>query len=916
MPSSINTNVAAYYAQSNISEATRASSSDVARLSSGNRIVQASDDVAALATGTSLATQVSALRTAQTNAAQGNSLLQVADGALAQIQAILLQQKSIALQAGSGALTDTDRGFLNQQFQALANQIDNLTTSTTFNGVGLIDGSLTQRVSVVSNTSNATRASMSVTFSGSGVAGQTFIIGTGAGAITLTSAATPANQEQFQAGTDTQSSLDNLVNFLNGLSNSTLPQGSLTNDEKSILTSATYQRQGNNMVITARPGGDLSRFVINDTASGTFTNTANGIGAEVISAVTTIGVGSIDADATTLAGAKFGAAAINFDAITVATVASGDSLRTIANKINANTATTGVSAFITGFSGAYALNLRSSDRTATGAVTNAGSAGITLPAAVTDTNNVQFLGGGGTTGLGIGSVIGFGSTGGATSMLTDQTQNKASSVISFPAIADGDLLNTTNFGTARTITIGSAGFTTQFNFTSTSATSTALTEIAVADTLEHTLDNAVAAINNYYGTSDQNFQFNQIVARREGNTVVIESRIAGDALDEVGTGVGVAASLMTGGSVSNASLASTSNGGIDTTGVTNANFIGTISGFTATYVSTNTVNVSVTIGGALYSASNVATAPTSSGEIIRMISSNGDYFDLNLRANQGSTVSSQADANNYAARLNTAVSGVTFYQNRDITSFTAEGQLLGSSVKFQSDSFDNVRIANINVTPPTGSNPNGSISFTVLNADGTTDIYSALIPIGDQLGAYSVTNFVSASDANKFITLSTGPTALLFDNAEDAATLQQNLRTAFGVGEGDAALQFQLGTTAESTVSVAIDSARSTDLYGGRTLDVSTADTAAEAAAILDDAIRRLSAIRANVGALQTQFNFASAALQTSIQNQDAARGQLLDADIASTSTTYATNQVKIQAGISVLAQANQQLQQLLKLIG
>jgi flagellin len=916
MASSINTNVAAYYAQSNISAATAASSSDVARLSSGNRIVQASDDVAALATGTSLATQVSALRTAQTNAAQGNSLLQVADGALAQINNILQQQKSIALQAGSGALTDTDRGFLNQQFQALANQIDNLTTSTTFNGVGLIDGSLTQRVAVASNTDKAARASMSVTFSGTGVAGQTFIVGTGAGAITLTSSASPASQEQFQAGTNTQSSLDNLVNFLNGLSNSTSPQGSLTDSEKSILTSNTYARQGNNLIVTARPGGDLSRFVINDTASGTFTNTANGIGAEVISAITAIGIGSIDADATTLAGAKFGAAAINFDAITVATVASGDSLRTIANKINADTATTGVSAFITGFSGAYALNLRSSNRAATGAVTNAGSAGITLPAAVTDTNNVQFLGGGGTTGLGIGSVIGYGSTGGATSMLTDQTQNSASSVISFPAIADGDLLNTTNFGTARTITIGSAGFTTQFNFTSTSSTSTASTEIAVADTLEHTLDNAVAAINSYYGASDQNFQFNQIIARREGNTIVIESRVAGDALDEVGTGVGVAASLMTGGSVSNASLASTSNGGIDTRGITNAGFIGTIGGFTATYVSSNTVNVNVTIGGVQYSASNVATAPTSSGETIRMISEAGDYFDLNLRANQGSTVSSQADANIYAARLNTAVSGVTFYQNRDVTSFTSAGQLLGTSVKFQSESFDNLKIANINVVPPTGSNPNGSISFTVLYGDGTTDVYSSLIPLGDQLGAYSFTRFVSAADANKFITFNVGPTALLFDNTTTAEALQADLRTAFGVGEGDAALQFQLGTTAESTVSVAIDSARANDLYGGRALDVSTADTASEAAAILDDAIRRLSAIRANVGALQTQFNFASAALQTSIQNQDAARGQLLDADIAATSTTYATNQVKIQAGISVLAQANQQLQQLLKLIG
>src|SRR5262249_25385926 len=74
--------------------------------------------------------------------AQGTSLLQVADGALSQIQGILQQQQSIAQQAESGQLTDTNRGFLNQQFQALSAEIDSLAGSTTFNGVNLIDGSL------------------------------------------------------------------------------------------------------------------------------------------------------------------------------------------------------------------------------------------------------------------------------------------------------------------------------------------------------------------------------------------------------------------------------------------------------------------------------------------------------------------------------------------------------------------------------------------------------------------------------------------------------------------------------------------------------------------------------------------------------------------------------------------------------
>src|SRR3954470_14511244 len=137
MSSSINTNIAAFYAQANIASASGNAQSSVSRLSSGNRIVQASDDVAGLAIGSSLQSQVSALKTALSNASQGTSLLQVADGALGQIQSILQQQQALALQASSGSLTDIDRGFLNQQFQALSDEINTLASSTTFNGVNL-----------------------------------------------------------------------------------------------------------------------------------------------------------------------------------------------------------------------------------------------------------------------------------------------------------------------------------------------------------------------------------------------------------------------------------------------------------------------------------------------------------------------------------------------------------------------------------------------------------------------------------------------------------------------------------------------------------------------------------------------------------------------------------------------------------
>lgn len=139
---SINTNVAAYFAQQNINKANSAVSSSVGRLSSGNRIVRASDDVAAMSVGTSLRTTVSTLKVGLLNASQGTSMLQVADGALGKMQDILLRQKALATQATSGSLTSAERGFLNQEFQNLTQEIDRLVQNTNFNGVNLLGGGL------------------------------------------------------------------------------------------------------------------------------------------------------------------------------------------------------------------------------------------------------------------------------------------------------------------------------------------------------------------------------------------------------------------------------------------------------------------------------------------------------------------------------------------------------------------------------------------------------------------------------------------------------------------------------------------------------------------------------------------------------------------------------------------------------
>lgn len=124
------------YLKTNDVEATRS----LAKLSSGSRIVRASDDAASLAVGTKLKADVGALRQAQVNASHASSVLQVADGALQQLSDVLIRMKALATQSVNGALSDTERGYLDAEYQQLILQIDQIAENTKFNGDPLLDG--------------------------------------------------------------------------------------------------------------------------------------------------------------------------------------------------------------------------------------------------------------------------------------------------------------------------------------------------------------------------------------------------------------------------------------------------------------------------------------------------------------------------------------------------------------------------------------------------------------------------------------------------------------------------------------------------------------------------------------------------------------------------------------------------------
>ncbi|MDP2696657.1 flagellin [Thalassospira sp.] len=140
MALNIISNYAANVAHRNLSASDEAATRSLAKLSSGTRVVSARDDAASMAIGARLNSEVQSLKTATVNVGQANSMLQIADGGMATIDNVLVRMKTLAVQASSGNLSGTERGFLDDEFQSLKEEMDRVSSSTKFNGIQLLSG--------------------------------------------------------------------------------------------------------------------------------------------------------------------------------------------------------------------------------------------------------------------------------------------------------------------------------------------------------------------------------------------------------------------------------------------------------------------------------------------------------------------------------------------------------------------------------------------------------------------------------------------------------------------------------------------------------------------------------------------------------------------------------------------------------
>ncbi len=140
----INHNILSMTAQRNLNGTQNSLDTAIQRLSSGLRVNYAWDDPAGLAVSERFRAQIESMDMAERNANYNVNLLATAEGALSVVDDKLVRMRALAIQASNGALTSEDRAYLDTEFQQMVSEITRIANTTNYNGLYLLNGSLSQ----------------------------------------------------------------------------------------------------------------------------------------------------------------------------------------------------------------------------------------------------------------------------------------------------------------------------------------------------------------------------------------------------------------------------------------------------------------------------------------------------------------------------------------------------------------------------------------------------------------------------------------------------------------------------------------------------------------------------------------------------------------------------------------------------
>ena len=136
----INTNVSAMYSQNAMKTNARVQATAMEQLSTGVRVNSAKDDAAGLAIGQNMTSQIRGLNQAVRNLNDGINMMQTAEGAMVEQSNMLQRMRELAVQSMNGTYSDTQRSYLDKEFQGLTEQINRISSDTMWNDQKLLAG--------------------------------------------------------------------------------------------------------------------------------------------------------------------------------------------------------------------------------------------------------------------------------------------------------------------------------------------------------------------------------------------------------------------------------------------------------------------------------------------------------------------------------------------------------------------------------------------------------------------------------------------------------------------------------------------------------------------------------------------------------------------------------------------------------
>ncbi|MDH4554444.1 flagellin [Pseudomonas sp. BN417] len=273
------------------------------------------------------------------------------------------------------------------------------------------------------------------------------------------------------------------------------------------------------------------------------------------------------------------------------------------------------------------------------------------------------------------------------------------------------------------------------------------------------------------------------------------------------------------------------------------------------------------------------------------------------------TYAADSTSKQVADAINTATAsagvGVTATVKNDVTVGGFDSTFNGGTVSLSLNG-KNVAVSNFNSNDLTelknqiNSADAGVTASFVVKSDGSLDKTQIVLEGSDDI-AFSI----AEADATHTFDVS-------INGAAPAAVNSNANRIAVGTVELSGVSEFSF-SGADTEVLGAATGSSTVDSVAG--VDISTADGAQDAIAVIDAALKSIDSQRADLGAVQNRFDNTISNLQNISENVSAARGRIQDTDFAAETANMTKNQVLQQAGTAILAQANQLPQAVLSLL-